>query len=209
MNTRRLVVMTCFVLVPSVALAIGPEVRREVPSNRPEIVEIGEPQPLGSKGLGHESKLNTDLGIYLDHYGWPDYAEIQEIEPENPWADYEVRIYYLKRDRELAFGRVFVAPWMKDFGVIKYQGTMDPMTHDRIVALATPPQTAMEEPQHVEFRPVKAPAPPPPSDIELLVRRVEAAADRASVAADRAAAASDAASKAADHTVTILEKMTQ
>jgi hypothetical protein len=218
----RLALAALLVLAPAVAMAVGPEVRRVTPPQRPYIVEIGEPRPLSSQALDHERKRNRDLDDYVQFYGRPDYAEVQEIAPDSPWDAREVRLYYLKRDYAVSFGHAFISPAVEDFGLVKYQGPMEPVTRDRIVALLTPTQTAMEAPQmealqmeaprmeapqSVEFRPVTASAPAPPGDIELLVQRVEAAADRASVAADRAANASDAASVAADRTVTILEKL--
>ncbi|HUI24730.1 MAG TPA: hypothetical protein VL403_01500 [Candidatus Kryptonia bacterium] len=211
MNAKRLAVATALSLVPSVAMAIAyDDVRRVTPANRPYIVEIGEPQPLGPRALQRETRHNTDLREYLDFYGWPDYAEIQEIEPNFPWDAYEVRLYYLKRDREIAFGGAFIAPQVSDLGLIKYQGRMDPGTRDRIVALVTPPpSTASEEPERVEFKPVTAAAPATaqPDEIEMMVRRIEAAAERASAAADNAAEASEAANASADRTVNILGKL--
>ncbi len=213
MNSKNLVIAVFLMLAPAVALAIGPEVERVTPANRPYIVEVGGPRPLSSAGLGREVKLDSDLAEYLDHYGWPDYAELQEIEPNPPWASYEVRIYYLKRNVELAFGRAFIAPSVTNLGVVKYSGLMDQVTRDRVVALATPPMIVREQPAPVQIKPVKAEVeagPPVATDqIEPLVRRIEAAADRASVAADHAAEASHAATTAADRTVTIMEKVSQ
>jgi len=211
MNPKYLAMMAALVLAPAAAMAIGPEVERVTPANRPYIVEVGGPRPLSSRGLDREMKLDSDLEAYLRHYGWPDYAEVQEIEPNPPWAAYEVRVYYLKRNIELAFGRAFVSPSVSNLGVVKYQGLMDQATRDRIVALATPPQTFAQERAPVEIKPVAAPVPAaaPDDEIEALVRRVETAADRASAAADRAAEASQAATTAADRTTTILEKVSQ
>jgi hypothetical protein len=214
MNRRRLTLAVLWVLVPVVASAIGPEVRRVTPPTRPYIVEIGDPLPIGQRGLQDERKVNTDLNLYLQQYGWPDYAERQEIAPDYPWYPYEVRLYYLDVDREIAFGRAHIAPTVKNLGAVKYLGRMEPATRDRIVALVTP--AVMEEPEPVEFRRPQPPVEPvaaaevaPVDEIELLVRRVEAAADRAATAADRAAVASDTASRAADRTVSILDKLAQ
>lgn len=208
MNAKQ-AALAAILLVPSASMAISPEVRRVTPSYRPYIVEVGDPTPLGPRSLEAETKRNSDLQSYIRFYGWPDYAEIQEIEPTIPWDSYEVRLFYLRRDRELAFGRAYISPYVNDLGLIKYDAIMDPATRDRIVALATPaPATASEEPERVQFQPVMTAAQTvPPSDIELMVQRIEAAAERASLAADNAAAASDAANASADRTVTILEKI--
>lgn len=209
MNPKSLAMMAALVLAPAAAMAIGPEVERVTPANRPYIVEVGGPRPLSSLGLDREMKLDSDLNEYIRHYGWPDYAEVQEIEPNPPWAGYEVRVYYLKRSVELAFGRAFISPSVTNLGVVKYQGLMDQATRDRIVALATPPQTFAQQRAPVEIRAVAAPAAAPEDEIEMLVRRVETAADRASAAADRAAESSQAATAAADRTTTILEKVSR
>ena len=211
MDAKRLVAVTALTLAPTVALAIGfDDVRRVTPANRPYIVEIGDPRPLGPRALQKETTRNSDLRAYIDFYGWPDYAEVQDIEPNIPWDAYEVRLYYLRRDREIAFGRAYIAPQVHNLGLIKYQGKMEPDTRDRIVALVTPPpSTASEAPEPMEFKPVTAvaTAPAQPDEIEMMVRRIEAAADRASAAADNAAEASEAANASADRTVNILEKI--
>lgn len=209
MYAKRLALVVGLWLVPVASLAIGPEVRRMTPAHRPYIIEVGDPHAIDSHGLDLERKINSDLRAYLSFYGWPDYAEVQEIEPEIPWDVYEVRIYYLRRNVEVDFGRAFISPIVKDLGVIKYEGRMDSGTRDRIVALVTPAQTG--EPEQVVIR-REAPAPiqvaaAPPDEIELIVQRMEAAADRATVAAEKAAAASEAANASADRTVSILEKL--
>ncbi|MBI4516910.1 MAG: hypothetical protein HY699_13955 [Deltaproteobacteria bacterium] len=213
MNARQLVVTVALLAAPTVTGALGPELRRVTPPNRPYIVELGEPRPMSSQGLDRERKLNSDLNLYLEYYGWPDYVEVQDIAPQDPWAAYEVRLYYLQREIEMAFGRAFIAPTITDFGVIKYQGHIEPGTRDRIVALVAPPRAEFDEPEPVEFKPVAAaapaPAPAPPSDIEALIARVEAAAERASLAAERAAAASDAATVAADRAANIFAKISE
>ncbi len=214
---KRLVAIMWLALVPAAALAIGPEVRRVTPPNRPYIIEIGQPKAIGSRALDQERKRDSDLRYYMEYYGWPDYAEVQEIEPDIPWEDYEVHIYYLDRNLEIAFGRAIVSPGVQDLGVLKYQGYMEPETRDRIVALVTPARSP--EVQPVEFRrpepeapmeakPVAAAAPVSDS-IEAIVLRMEAAAERASVAADQAAAASEAATRSADRAANIMEKMSR
>jgi hypothetical protein len=219
MYAKRLALAVGLWLVPAAGLAIGPEVRRVTPANRPYIVEIGEPHAIDSYGLDRERKINSDLRAYLNLYGWPDYAEVQEIEPVIPWDAYEVRIYYLRRNTEIHFGRAFISPSVTDLGVVKYEGRMDAGTRDRIVALVTPAQTGepepvvirREEPAAVEVAaaPVEVAAAPvePPDELELIIQRMEAAADRATVAAEKAAAASEAANASADRTVSVLEKL--
>ena len=58
---------------------------------------------------------------------------MQEIQIDPPWAPYEVRLYYLKRDAYLAFGRVNVAPNIYDYGVRKYVGPINAAEVDRLL----------------------------------------------------------------------------
>ena len=209
MYSKQLTLAVGLWLVPAAGLAIGPDVRLVTPANRPYIVEVGDPSPIDSYALDRERKIDSDLRAYLAFYGWPDYAETQEIEPNVPWDNYEVRVYYLRRNIQVHFGRAFVSPSVTDLGVIKFEGPMDPGTRDRIVALVTPANTGEPEPvviRRVEPAPVQVAA-APVDDIEAIVRRMEAAADRATAAAEKAAAASEAANASADRTVNILERL--
>lgn len=135
--------------------------------DRPEIIEVGDPVLISRKTLAREMTRNTDLRAWVDLYGLPDYAEIQEIEIEPPWAPYEVRLYYLKGNAYLAFGRVHVAPMLYDYGVRKYIGDINPAELDRLLTaapaydLASAPETYPEtaapwivETVAVEGRPV-------------------------------------------------------
>jgi hypothetical protein len=85
--------------------------------DRPEILEVGDPILIPRRSLALEMRRNTDLRDWIHLYGAPDYAEVQEIQIDPPWAPYEVRLYYLKRDAYLALGRVDVAPNIYDYGV--------------------------------------------------------------------------------------------
>ena len=138
--------------------------------NRPEIVEVGDPILITRKVLGMEMRRNSDLRDWVRLYGAPDYAEVQEIEIDPPFAPYEVRIYYLKGNAYLAFGRVHVAPSLYDYGVHKFFGhitaadmdrllTAQPATYDEVrvtetAAMATVPPPFIIETLAVEGKPV-------------------------------------------------------
>ena len=85
------------------------------------------------RSLALEMRRNTDLRDWIHLYGAPDYAEVQEIQIDPPWAPYEVRLYYLKRNAYLAFGRVNVAPNVYDYGVRKYVGPINAAVIDRLL----------------------------------------------------------------------------
>lgn len=135
--------------------------------NRPEIRDVGEPILISRRTLSAEMTRNSELRDWVRLYGAPDYAEVQELELDPPFAPYEVRLYYVKGNAYLAFGRVHVAPSLYDYGVRKYIGKIDPAELDRLltaapaVDVASAPEVAPEtsppwivETTAVEGRPV-------------------------------------------------------
>ena len=112
--------------------------------NRPDIIEVGDPMLVGRPELSREMELNSALREYIHLYGWPDYVEIQEVAVQDPWAAYEVRLFYLRRDEYLVYGRVNVAPSIEDYGARKYAGSIDSETLDRLLTAA--PQAPAVEP---------------------------------------------------------------
>jgi hypothetical protein len=182
--------------------ATDTNVRRESTGRRPDIVEVGEPYSISMTTVHNESAKISQLRTYLQEYGYPDYAEIQEIEPAWPWESYEVRLYYLRRNLELDFGHVFLSEAEPSFGVLKFQNYISPVKrHEIEIVLA-----AREAPP---------PAAPPEEEVrtgglnEALVARIEAAAERAAQAADRATESSEAAQRAAERTVAVVDQLIQ
>jgi len=132
MVARLMVVVTLLssaVLVVSAPAFAGPQPAL----TRPGIVDLDEPVLIDRDALRREMRLNTDLSHYIDLYGWPDYAEIQEVELQEPFAPYEVRLYYLKQNHYLAYGRVFIAPSVSDFGMRKFEGPIPPAALNRLL----------------------------------------------------------------------------
>jgi hypothetical protein len=212
------VVATALLLLAANAGATSDDVRRERTERRPYILEIGQPYSIGVQRLARELKRISELKVYVGEYGYPDYAEIQDILPQWPWKPYEVRLYYMRWNLELDFGGVFLSEAAPNFGVLRFRGEMTPKKRHEIevvlqareappVAPAAAPVQAAPEPA-----PQAAPEPAPPSAggmTEALVARIEAAAERAAQAADRAAQDSEAATRAAERTVNIVDKMEQ
>jgi len=134
--------------------------------NRLDVIDVGDPILISRRTLAAEMQRNSDLRDWVRLYGAPDYAEVQEIEIEPPFAPYEVRLYYLKGNSYLAFGRVHVAPSLYDYGVRKYAGSITEADLDRLltaraaedfqVATAEPATVApwIVETTAVEGRPV-------------------------------------------------------
>jgi hypothetical protein len=118
--------------------------------DRPEILEVGDPILITRRTLAAEMRRNVELRDWVRLYGAPDYSEVQEIQIDPPWAPYEVRLYYIKRDAYLAFGRVNVAPNVYDYGVRKYIGGINPEVVDRLLTAQpagyTPPPPSGPQP---------------------------------------------------------------
>src|SRR5262245_8407366 len=93
MACRKLVVLSAAMLM-TVTVAGGAfgDVRREKTERRPYIVEIGDPYAISLNTLYREARGISELRENLALYGDPDYAEIQEIQPDEPWETYEVRL---------------------------------------------------------------------------------------------------------------------
>jgi hypothetical protein len=156
MTLRRMM----FLLVVGVAAlgsraASAEEMRPAV--DRPDIMEVGPPILITRKTLAAEMRRNTDLRDWVRLYGAPEYAEVQDIQIEPPFAPYEVRLYYVKRNAYLAFGRVHVAPNVYDYGVRKYEGSINPAVLDRLLTA----QPAID----VTQRERESPEPAPPNVI--------------------------------------------
>lgn len=194
------------------------DVRRQTTARRPYITEIGEPYSISLSTVRREAYKMSELREYLDLYGEPDYAEVQEIEPEWPWESYEVRLYYMRRNLETDFGHVFISSAMPNFGVLKYQGRIPPDKRHEIEVILQARQAPLALPLPKPPAPAAAKAarkvsekPTQPAATggltEAVVVRIETAAQRASIAADHAAEASEAAVRAADRTTNIVDKM--
>jgi hypothetical protein len=121
--------------------------------NRPEIIEVGDPILISRSTLAGEMTRNSDLRDWVRLYGPPDYAEVQELEVDPPFAPYEVRLYYVKGNAYLAFGRVHVAPSLYDYGVRKYIGKIDPAELDRLLTAAPALDEATTTAQYPETAP--------------------------------------------------------
>jgi len=150
----------------SLALALraqADEIRPAV--DRPDIMEVGDPILINRRLLAREMTRNVDLRDWIRLYGAPEYSEVQEIEIDPPWAPYEVRLYYLKRNAYLAFGRVDVAPSVYDYGVRKYIGPINPAVVERLLT-AQPPAPASSTAGSAEY-------PLEPTDVIIETTAVE------------------------------------
>ena len=122
-KTNRLLIGSAVLATMLGAHGVHGDVRHTTSARRPYIVELGEPYSINSDTLDGEARKNSDMRAYLSRYGWPEYAEIQEVMPEWPWESYEVRLFYLRRNLEVDFSHVVVSRALTDYGLQRYQGT--------------------------------------------------------------------------------------
>ncbi len=208
---RSSVLLSACILVQSYGAIATAEVRRETTARRPYIVEIGEPYRISRATLDREAARLEELRTYLDQYGYPDYAEVQEIRPEWPWDSYEIRLYYLRRNVEVDFGRAFtLAEAYPNLGLLKFQGGIPASKRLEIELALNPPSESMPPPSEPAKGPETIlPAQTQKPSLEELVARVEAAADRAAAAAEDAVRQSEAAERAANRTIEVLDRLMQ
>ena len=175
------IVVAAGLVAVSVAGVSAEESQLAWPEHRPYITEVGKSQPIDQRRLQREMAINQDLRKHIDDYGYPEAAEIQEIVPDWPWAAYEVRLYYLRYDQELAYGQTLAAPSI-EYGLEKYSGPIRPEDRRRLASRV------------------------PLGDNDVYAR-VAAAAERAARAAERAEADSRSAAQAAERTESVIGKM--
>ena len=212
-KTNGVIIGSAILATVFIAQGVQGDIRRTTPERRPYITELGEPYSISFNTLDDEASKNSDMRAYLNRYGWPDYAEIQEVMPEFPWESYEVRLFYLRRNLEVDFSHVVVSRALTDYGLLRYQGNIPSQKRHEIevilearLAPPPPPPPAAVQPQE---EPSSEPAPQTSGDglTEEMVRRIEIAVDRAVRASDVAAEQSARAASAAERTVNLVDKM--
>jgi len=142
-------------------------------------VPIGPPVALGPGSLEVEMARNPELANLIARRGYPDWVERVDVDSEAPLDPYEIRVFYLRFDREIAFTRATILgePLI---GVRKFDRPIAPAMRERIAQyyLAADPAALAER-----------------------------AADRANAAAESAERAAARASDAADRLTRIADDM--
>ncbi len=136
---RRIIALSAIVFGLAAVGDAQAQLARQATDERPNIIDVGDPVLISRETLSDEMSLNTDLRDWIRLYGPPDYAEMQEIEIDTPFAPYEVRLYYLKGNVSLAFGRVHIAPSLYDYGVRKFIGRIRQQDLDRLLTARSAP----------------------------------------------------------------------
>ena len=142
-------------------------------------VPIGPGRPLGEHGFGQHLRTNPELRSFVALRGYPDWVEEVEVDSGLPLDAYELRLYYLRLDREVAFTRAFILG-RPQVSLKLFERPIEPGDRARIE----------------EAYLVKDPA-----------RRAELAADRAMAAAEHAERAADAVERLADQAEHFSERM--
>jgi hypothetical protein len=162
-KTNRLLIGSAVLATMLGAHGVHGDVRHSTSARRPYIVELGEPYSINSNTVDSEARKNSDMRAYLSRYGWPDYAEIQEVMPEWPWESYEVRLFYLRRNLEVDFSHVVVSRALTDYGLQRYQGTIPSQKQHEIEVVLearnAPPAPPPAAEAQAEVEPSVAPAP--------------------------------------------------
>jgi hypothetical protein len=142
-------------------------------------IPLGPPVAIGPGGLAVEMDRNPELANFVARRGYPDWVERVEVDSEPPLDSYEVRVFYLRLDKEIAFTRASILgqPYV---GVRKFDRPIPPAMRERIAQyyLAVDP-----------------------------AGRAELAADRAAAAAECAERTAARAADAADRVTRIAEDM--
>jgi hypothetical protein len=71
-------------------------------------VPIGPGRALGECGFERYLRNDPELRSFVTLRGYPDWAEEIEVDSDLPLDSYELRLYYLRLDREVAFTRAFI-----------------------------------------------------------------------------------------------------
>lgn len=71
-------------------------------------VPVGPGTPLGVHAFEQQMRSNPELRSYVALRGYPDWVEEIEVDSGLPLDACEVRLFYLRLDREVAFTRAFI-----------------------------------------------------------------------------------------------------
>lgn len=140
---------------------------------------VGPGRPLGEHGFERALRGNPELRSCVALRGYPDWVEEVEVDSTLPLDAYELRLYYLRFNREVAFTRAYILgrPQVS-------------------LKLFERPISAVDRARIEEAYLAKDPA-----------RRAELAADRAMAAAEHAEHAADAVERMADQAEQFSEQM--
>jgi hypothetical protein len=138
---------------------------------------VGEPVPLGPRALEVRIARNQEIASFIARRGYPDWVEEVEVDSHSPLGPYEVRLYYLRLDREVAFTEATILG-RPDVGIRRYERPLAPAMRERI------------EQAYLAHDPARR--------AELAAERALASAERAERAADSVVESAERAERTAD-----------
>jgi len=145
-------------------------------------MSVGEPIPLGPCALEVRIERNQEIASFIARRGYPDWAEEVEVDSHSPLGPYEVRLYYLRLDREIGFAEATILG-RPDVGIRRYERPLAPAVRERIEQA----YLAHDPARRAEFAAERALA---------SAERAERAADSVVQSAERAERTAEAAARA-------------
>jgi hypothetical protein len=145
-------------------------------------IPVARPVPMGERALEARIKRNPEIAIYVARRGYPDWAEEVEVDNQRPLDASEVRLYYLRLDKEVGFTRAFILG-RPMIGLRTHERPLSPAMRERILQA----YLAHDPACRAELAAARA---------EAAAERVESAADSVSDSADRAERIAEQAERA-------------
>lgn len=149
--------------------AISPE--------RPYLCDVGDPKPLSLQSFRTILSTNEAVRDTVARIGMPDFAELQRVDVESPWATYEIRAYYRSFNKMYAFARAFLLG-RPGVALVRFTGPIPPEKRAQMAGAL--PARALD-PDQEALRAERAAA-----EAEALAERAEKRADKAEAIADTA-----------------------
>jgi len=75
---------------------------------RPYVCDVGEPKALSRESFSQILEVDAGVRAMVARIGMPSYAELQEVDVDEPWMSYELRVYYLAYGKMMVFGRAMI-----------------------------------------------------------------------------------------------------
>jgi hypothetical protein len=93
-----------------------------VPSfERPYVCDVGDPKPVSMRSFREILQNNEAIRSTVERIGMPDWVEIQQVDVDAPWGAWEIRTYFRRYNRVMAFSRAFILEY-PEISLLRYQG---------------------------------------------------------------------------------------
>ncbi len=96
-------------------------------AERPYVCDVGAPRTLTAGEIDRLVEIDGSIRAVVARIGMPDLMQVQKVDVEAPWYNWEVRAYYRELDQMLAFGRAFILDSPR-VSMLRYQGPL-PRAH--------------------------------------------------------------------------------